>query len=375
MTLKQYSTIKRLTLAIICCCLFLLFFEIGAIFVIHKQTKAADTCGGNIVFAFNAPVQIEVPTRLSLTKNGTGSFNYTVYLTDVATKQNYDVTSGSFDSSTINQDIDFTVNNVGDKAIYIHYTQVVDQSTCTPADTSPISFKAVDNRTNSANISISASPSQANKGTTINIDTTIQNAVYKTAVWYINTGEAGCDINSQVQGCWSEKWRQVVNSNSEIYNWKWETPNSVPGRHVIKVKVFTPEGNDSLMTDMKPAYVNICDENGKNCGGNDTLSGSTDTESTAPVDPVGINDTFGPFSLSRGSGIGGIIQMIIKLLVELAGALSFISLLVAGVQYITAGGDNTKADKAKKTIIYSVTAIILAVLSYTIFQLIVTNIK
>lgn len=376
MTLRQYRNIKRLTLAIIYCCVFLLFFEIGAIFVINKSTEAADeeTCDipspnfgivGNIT-----KVQIGVPFQIYFSNTSPAhQYDYSVYIIDENKTKNL---FGNFNlaENGTRADNNLTLSSVGAKEMYAVWKKHLNGIDCGTYSTPYVLFDAVDNRSNSANINIDLTPSgKVNKGTAVNIRTTIKDAVGKTGALYINTGEAGCDINSQDTGCWSKKWTRDIDSNEYTYDYKWETAGSVTGRHVVKVKAFVSEGS-SPMTDMKPAYINICDTDGNNCGDSSTVSGDPDNDNVAPVPPVEVSDVFGDFTLSRGSGIGGIIQMIIKLFFELAGALSFISLLVAGIQYITASGDSAKAEKAKKTIIYSIIAIIIAGLSFTIFQVV-----
>ncbi len=50
---------------------------------------------------------------------------------------------------------------------------------------------------------------------------------------------------------------------------------------------------------------------------------------------------------------------------------AFLGLLWAGIMYITAGGDTAKAEKARKSILWTLLGVILAVLAYTIVRLVV----
>ena len=60
---------------------------------------------------------------------------------------------------------------------------------------------------------------------------------------------------------------------------------------------------------------------------------------------------------------------------DTVGILAFLSFLVAGIIYITSGGDPAKAEKAKKTMIWSVVALVVMVLSYGIVTITINAIN
>jgi hypothetical protein len=70
-----------------------------------------------------------------------------------------------------------------------------------------------------------------------------------------------------------------------------------------------------------------------------------------------------PKSASKISSTDDLIAAILTLLEYLIGVLAVIGLIIGGIQYITASGDQAKAEKAKKTLLYSIIGITIAVLS------------
>ena len=60
-----------------------------------------------------------------------------------------------------------------------------------------------------------------------------------------------------------------------------------------------------------------------------------------------------------------------NLAISLVGALIFIGIIVAGFQILTSGGDPSKAEKGKKTLLYIVIGGIIASISYSIYALMI----
>ena len=61
-------------------------------------------------------------------------------------------------------------------------------------------------------------------------------------------------------------------------------------------------------------------------------------------------------------------------MIGFVGSMAFLFLVVAGVRYITAYGDEEAAGNAKNQAIYAVVGLVIALLSYTIVA-IITNIN
>ena len=61
-----------------------------------------------------------------------------------------------------------------------------------------------------------------------------------------------------------------------------------------------------------------------------------------------------------------------KGLVGFVGMLSFLMLVISGIKYMTAYGNDEAASSAKKMIIYSILALLLSIFSYSIVYIIIT---
>lgn len=70
--------------------------------------------------------------------------------------------------------------------------------------------------------------------------------------------------------------------------------------------------------------------------------------------------------------LNGIISGGITLFLGLIAVGAFASLIYSGFMYITAGGDASKTEKAKKNILWAIIGVILAVSSYVLIQLVVS---
>ena len=68
------------------------------------------------------------------------------------------------------------------------------------------------------------------------------------------------------------------------------------------------------------------------------------------------------------------IKTIINILLFIIGIIAVIVIVIAGIQYVTSGGNADQASKAKNAIIYAVVGIIIAVMAYAIVGFVVGNI-
>lgn len=79
---------------------------------------------------------------------------------------------------------------------------------------------------------------------------------------------------------------------------------------------------------------------------------------------------------SSGSLIGGgdsIFANIISTLIFVIGAVAVIVIIVGGIQYVTAAGDENKTKSAKNTILYAVVGLVLAVAAYGIVSFVLSK--
>lgn len=73
-----------------------------------------------------------------------------------------------------------------------------------------------------------------------------------------------------------------------------------------------------------------------------------------------------PFNPGGSVTLSTIVDKVIGLMLGIAGALAVIYLLYAGISYITAGGEPTKAEKARTGIVNAIIGIVIIVLAFII---------
>lgn len=297
-------------------------------------------------------------------------YEYKIIIRDLTTAKEHPGESGNIKAGQFTFNVKF--NTPGRKEVYLSYKPIGE---CQYVQTNKIALTAVNNIGDSTRISLTAEPNSIIKGSgdnQINIRANITGSNGKIAWLQINTLESSSD--------WSEKGRWDINNDdySLNYTWQIDSANTRPGNHGVRLKIYSSNGD---LTDLKTVFVNVCDAGTTSCeAGSDTTTDDGNADGgdgeDAPVVSVPteteVNVAGKPtvFNITRGSGIGGLVRFIILLLLALVGAFSFIGFMVAGIQYITAGGDNSKMEKAKKTMIQAVIAILLAVFSFVIVALV-----
>ncbi len=163
---------------------------------------------------------------------------------------------------------------------------------------------------------------------------------------------------------------QIIGADpmSTYYDWKPEPADISCSPRIIRIKTFADDGSGT-MTGSKDISVSLIGATG---GAPGAGSGST-SESDVVTTPSLISKFWrftGPFYLPNHiNGLADLTVIIIDLMVLLIGFFAFIGIIIGGEQYITSGGDTSKVDKAKKTIVYSITGIVVAVLSLVILNI------
>lgn len=74
------------------------------------------------------------------------------------------------------------------------------------------------------------------------------------------------------------------------------------------------------------------------------------------------------------SGTDGVVLRAAELISIIAGIAAVIVIMIAGIMFITAGGDSGKIGTAKKTIVYAVVGLVVIVLARTIIIFVIGNI-
>jgi uncharacterized membrane protein len=79
-------------------------------------------------------------------------------------------------------------------------------------------------------------------------------------------------------------------------------------------------------------------------------------------------DKFDFITIFQTTTFDNIFSQIIGIVLTIAALVAFIYLLIAGFQYITAGGDTEKATKARTAIINALIGIVVIIVSYVILR-------
>jgi hypothetical protein len=69
-----------------------------------------------------------------------------------------------------------------------------------------------------------------------------------------------------------------------------------------------------------------------------------------------------------GGSIFGIVEGILMWMLGILSVISLIGFIISGIMYLTAAGDETQAEKAKKAMLYSIIGVIVGLSGYVIFQ-------
>lgn len=252
------------------------------------------------------------------------------------------------------------------------------------SDGNTINFIFSNSAISSPNVVINSYDEAVNQGDPLKVNFTIKGYTADESLLYqisINTGEGRCTADSDtIVGCWSTKKEEALPApiNGEhTFDFQWDTTaNTTVGTHKIKIKVYSVAFSGEDVPDVsvlygKSVYVEICDKN----AAPGTCTPSLIPESEDDTTNIKINNPKTNKVTASVKSFGGLINKIFIVLQIIIGALSFIGLMIGGVLYITSNGDTSKVDKAKKTLIYSILGLLLAVLSYAIFRVIANTIK
>lgn len=69
--------------------------------------------------------------------------------------------------------------------------------------------------------------------------------------------------------------------------------------------------------------------------------------------------------------IAGVIQKIVGFLLGFVGGLSVLMIVIAGIMYITSGGDEGRVDTAKKWLTYAIIGLVVALLGWVIVKTVI----
>jgi hypothetical protein len=78
---------------------------------------------------------------------------------------------------------------------------------------------------------------------------------------------------------------------------------------------------------------------------------------------------------AQGDSLTKMIQIIINILLYVLGATAVVMIVIGGIRYTTSNGESSAIASAKNTILYSVIGLIVAILSYTIVNFVLSWFK
>lgn len=184
---------------------------------------------------------------------------------------------------------------------------------------------------------------------------------------------AGDSSNCQEPGSTNELVKKeflqlTYNGNSASMNFDWDVSGTATGTYSLMAKAYNvaADGTVTPVGTKVATTVNISNSSVVGAGTTPTyLTGRISTGPKATSNPRG----------SKITSVTGLVNKIIGYLIYLIGALSVIAIIVGGIQFISSGGDNSKAEKGKKTIVYAVYGIVIATLAYVLEMVVVDIIK
>lgn len=231
-------------------------------------------------------------------------------------------------------------------------------------------------------LKISAQPAAVNQGETVKatieaIQAGDPNKQITKVVFYACTGTAesvaGTDSSTctyknaegqtedAVKAAFSGSSLVFVNGRAKV-SATWNTSGSAIGNHALMAKAFSGSSGDSFIDGSKTVVtVQITNSNVGAAGGGANSGNFTDLLAGMFSDNATDNPT--------GSSLrttGELATRIIKILLIAISVLSVIAIIVGGIFYITAGGDQQKSERGKKTVLYACIGITITVLTYVI---------
>ena len=86
------------------------------------------------------------------------------------------------------------------------------------------------------------------------------------------------------------------------------------------------------------------------------------------ADSFPIKGNFPP--ADKFTNVGALVTNIIIILTSFAGALAFIFIIIGGIKFVTAAGDEKKMQSATQTLTYAIIGLIVTALAFVILQVV-----
>jgi hypothetical protein len=191
---------------------------------------------------------------------------------------------------------------------------------------------------------------------------TYTGVLYITGIGYANTKNHSADSPDPFYQETIYSYSHVSTPQINTYEWKNPSLNqSAVGIHQVLFKVYNQDGSVMGSTS---TWIKLC--NGLNCGTTGTTTGTTgvttppsggDTSTLnlgGALGVVGINVDFTNYESVKNF-------LIQKWFPTIVGMFAFLGVIYSGWLYIMSAGDQAKADKGKKGLVYSIIGIAIAV--------------
>ncbi len=81
------------------------------------------------------------------------------------------------------------------------------------------------------------------------------------------------------------------------------------------------------------------------------------------------------YGATGAQNVPEIIGKIVKLLLSFVGGLSVLMIVIAGIMYITSGGDEGRVDTAKKWLTYAIVGLVVALLGWVIVNTVINGLE
>jgi hypothetical protein len=110
-----------------------------------------------------------------------------------------------------------------------------------------------------------------------------------------------------------------------------------------------------------------------------TLLGATLVPATVAAAPVDVLSKCNSESkVCQGTGKNALYDLIgnvVRLLILIIGIISVIMIVIGGFRYTTSGGDSGETKTARDTIIYAVVGLVIAIMSYSLVNFVLNQLK
>ncbi|MCX6812419.1 MAG: pilin [Candidatus Berkelbacteria bacterium] len=154
----------------------------------------------------------------------------------------------------------------------------------------------------------------------------------------------------------------------------WDTSGSASGNHVIQIKAYGQKGSDGLYPEISgsstfSATINVLD------GTNPSGSGGSNAVTPAGAVKNPAWSAGASFGQSALKNLDDIIHRLGSFTLYILGALAVIAIIIAGMKYISSGGDQKKAEAGKKAVLFAVYGIIAAILCVVLIQTTINEVR